>query len=98
MFASFFTTTTEMETPRQSETIIVINGETQITIMGFNTPEYIWRVHSLRRFGPDIVTHLTYAIGPADSSGWYDATPLGPAAAWYSPETFARCIMDMLHN
>lgn len=73
-----------------------------ITVQGFGTGEYRWKVQQTQpRIGwLDVGEILADSIfkRPTDD-GWYtaDAT-FGQAAVWYSHLTFAHAMMDFINN
>jgi len=92
----------ETEDRETGITQLFVDTETLITVMGFGTGIYRWKVENAKiRSNPgyDPVATLKEVIGELGEDGmWEGTSTLGHALVWANPITFAHVVMDLIDN
>ena len=89
------------------KTLVQVDDETMITVIGFGTGEYKWKVHNCGQGNKEYDPKATIMDSPSPFSHEYEGVgdgflpgneTLGPALVWAEPITFAHVVMDLINN
>lgn len=84
-------------------TLLQVDDETLITVIGFGTAVYGWKVHNCgqgnEEYDPMVTVGHISGMDHMKEDGFIPGVgSLGPALIWAEPITFAHVVIDLISN